>query len=190
PVRLEWRRESIRRETALLVQPPGQREVMESDHRRHAVLVTCVQDAAVVRQLGPRELAFSRFDASPFDAETKRVEPEVGQHRDVLAESVIEVARITRRLAAWRGGDVLPPPPIRVGVAALGLVGGDRSADQEGVGEAQRVVHPGHVSAVSSEASCSPHSASCCPARGSSRSPSLSSCWAWWWAVSARCWST
>src|SRR5207302_846768 len=73
-VALEERGESIRGEAALLVQPPRQREVMEGDHRSHAVLVTGVEDSSVVRQLRPRELAFGRFYAGPFDAETKGVE--------------------------------------------------------------------------------------------------------------------
>src|SRR5438477_4569158 len=75
------------------------------------------------------------------------VRPEAGQHRDVLSVAVVEVAGVARRLTARRGGDVLPPPPVGVRVAALGLVGGDRGAEQEGVRETQGVSHSGDVSA-------------------------------------------
>ena len=146
-VALEQGRKALRGEASLLVHPPWQREVVEGDHRDDAVLEAGVEDAAIVSEGGPRELAFSRLDARPFDAESKRGQAEAGQHRDVLWVAVVEVAGVARRLTARRGGDVLPPPPVGVGVAALGLVGGDRGAEQEGVRETQGVSHSGDVSA-------------------------------------------
>src|SRR2546423_631718 len=113
-VAFEQLRKSIRREPPHLVQPPRQGEVMERDHRKDAPLAARVEHASVVAEGRPRELALRRLDAGPLDAEAKRVEAEIGQHRDVFPVAVIEVAGIARGLPAGRGGDVLPPPPIGV----------------------------------------------------------------------------
>ena len=64
------------------------------------------------------------------------------EHRDVFAVAVIEVTRVAGRFTGGRGLDVLPPPPIGVRVAAFGLVGGDRGAEEKAVGKPQRVTHP------------------------------------------------
>src|SRR5439155_24861965 len=87
------------------------------------------------------ELALRRLDARPFDAEPEAVESCAGQHGHVLRVPVIEVACVPGRLAARSGLDVFPPPPVRVHVASLGLVGGDRGAEQEAVGESVSLAH-------------------------------------------------
>jgi hypothetical protein len=146
-VALEQRREALRGDAAFFVQPPGDREVVKGDDRHHAVLVAGVEHAPVVGQRGARELALGRLDARPLEAEPERVEAEAGQHGDVVSVAVIEVACVARRLAAGRGLDVLPPPPVGVRVAPLSLVGGDGGAEQEAFGEPRGVVHPAEFKA-------------------------------------------
>src|SRR5437016_6131988 len=104
-----------------------------------ALLVSAVVLAAGRAPRSCRAAGGGRLDARPFDAESKAVEAEAREHRDVLAIPVIEVARVARGLAAWCGLDVLPPPPIAVRIAALGLIRGDRGAEKKAVGKAQRV---------------------------------------------------
>src|SRR5581483_9735535 len=63
-------------QAALLVQPAGEREVMERDQRHHAVAAAGVERAPVVSQSREGELAFRGLDAGPFDAEAKGVHAE------------------------------------------------------------------------------------------------------------------
>jgi len=141
-VALEQDGKTLGRDTALVVQPLRHREVVEGNDRDHAVLVAGVEDAAVVGELGAREFALGRFDARPLEAKPERVEPKACEHRDVFAVAVIEVTRVAGRFTGGRGLDVLPPPPIGVRVAAFGLVGRDRGAEEKAVGKPQRVTHP------------------------------------------------
>src|SRR6266516_900579 len=146
-VALEESGKPFRRDAAHVVQPLRHGEVMEGDDGDDSVLMAGVEYPAVAGQLSARELSFGGFDARPFDAESERVEAESREHRDVVLIPVIEVAGVARRLAAWRRLDVLPPPPVGVRVAALGLVRGDRRAKKEAVRKGQGLNHSGHVSA-------------------------------------------
>ncbi len=141
-VPLEPPRELVSREAACLVDPHGVGEVVEGHDRRDAVLVACVQEPAVVHQLGVRELALGRLDPRPLDPETKAVQAGGRNHRDVVAVPMVEVACVAGRLAAGRGLEMLPPPPVRIHVVALGLVRRDRRAEQEAVREVQCISHP------------------------------------------------
>src|SRR5262249_35699143 len=53
----------------------------------------------------------------------------------VLAEAVVEVARVTRSLQARSSVLPLPLPPVAVDVATFDLVGARRGADEEALGE-------------------------------------------------------
>src|SRR6058998_2224463 len=133
-------------ESSFLVQPERHGEVVEGHDGGDSVLVAGVEHPPVVGELGARELALRRLDARPLDTEAEGVEPQGGEHRDVLAVAVIEVARVAGRLPAGGRLDVLPPPPVGVGVVALGLVGRDRGAEQEAFREREDLAHPGQCS--------------------------------------------
>src|SRR5207249_3661028 len=133
-------------ESSLLVQPQRHGEVVEGHDGGDPVLVAGVEHPPVVGELGAREFALRRLDARPLDPEAEAVEPQAGEHRDVLAIAVIEVARVAGRLPAGGRLDVLPPPPVGVGVVALGLVGRDRGAEQEAFREREDLAHPGQCS--------------------------------------------
>ena len=134
-VALEQLRESRVREPAQLVDPDRQREVVEGEDRRDAVLVAGVEHPPVMVELGGRELTAGGLDACPLDAEPERVEAQPREHCDVVAIAVVEVACVARGLDAGAAVAVLPPPPVAVRVAALDLVRADRGAEQESLGE-------------------------------------------------------
>jgi hypothetical protein len=115
---------------------------MEGQDRRHGIAVAGLQHAAVVVELSSRELAFGRLDPRPLDAETEGVHAKAGQHGDVVFVPVVEVAGVARWLPAERPFAMLPPPPVAVRVAALDLVGADRRAKEETVGEGVRHSRP------------------------------------------------
>src|SRR5216684_2093819 len=131
------------REPSQLVDPQRQREVMEGEDRSHAVLEAGLEHPPVVVELGCRELAIGRLDPRPLDPKPEGVEAEPREHRDVVAVAVVEIARVAGRLDAGRAFAVLPPPPVRVRVAALDLVRADRGAEKETLGEGG-----GHSTAV------------------------------------------
>jgi hypothetical protein len=114
---------------------------MEGDYWGDAVLVTRLEHAPIVVERCPRELAFGRLDPGPFDPKPERRQPKPGQHGDVLAIPVIEVAGVAGRLAAGSPVDMLPPPPIGVGVAPLNLVRRKSGANKKPVGKPRRLPH-------------------------------------------------
>src|SRR5262249_58665245 len=112
-----------------------QRDVLEGDDGRDPVLMARCQHPSIVVQLGLGELTFGWLDSCPLDAEPEAVEAKTGHERQVLAEAVVEVARVTRSLQARSPVLPLPLPPAAVDVATFDLVGARRGADEEALGE-------------------------------------------------------
>src|SRR5262249_28010756 len=112
-----------------------QRDVLEGDDGRDPVLMARCQHPSIVVQLGLGELTFGWLDSCPLDAEPEAVEAKTGHERQVLAEAVVEVARVTRSLQARSSVLPLPLPPVAVDVATFDLVGARRGADEEAIGE-------------------------------------------------------
>src|SRR5450756_147855 len=110
---------------------------MQGDHGLDTLLAELAQDVAVMPDLARIELTLRRFDAGPLDRKTVRVLAELAQQREILAVSVVVVAR------DFRGVSVLDParlllelPPLAVAVVAFDLVGGAGRSPQEAVWEA------------------------------------------------------
>ena len=103
---------------------------MEGDDRSDAALVARFEHSSVVIERCPRELTFSRLDPGPLDSKPERRQPKSDQHGDVVAITVIEVAGVAGRLAARSPVDMLPPPPIAVGIPTLDLVRRERGAEK------------------------------------------------------------
>jgi hypothetical protein len=72
--------------------PARRSEVVERDHRHELMVTTTSQHAAVVLQLGPRELSLLGLYARPFDREAVGVEAQAGQELDVLPIEVVMIA--------------------------------------------------------------------------------------------------
>ena len=119
-------------------QPARQREMVERDHRRQAILVARGEHPPVVLELRAREEALLGLDARPLDGEAVRVEAERGEELDVVGVAVVVVARVSRRLGEQRRLDVLEQPVVVVDVVAFDLVGRRRRAPQESLREAFR----------------------------------------------------
>ena len=86
-------------------------------------------------------------DAAPRDAEAVRVEPQVGEQRDVFGEAAVVIAGHVAGVAVGgeprRVGEAVPDArPRAVGERrALDLVGGRRGAPEEPLGEANHFTH-------------------------------------------------
>src|SRR5256885_2290111 len=95
---------------------------------------------------GPRP-APHRQDAAPRDAEAVRVEPQVGEQRDVFGGAAVVIAGDVPRVAVGgeprRVGEAVPDArPRAVGERrALDLVRGRRGAPEEPLGEANHFTH-------------------------------------------------
>ena len=118
-------------------EPDRAREVVQREHRLHALLAQLTQHVAVVAHLAAVELARGRLHAGPLDRKSVGVLVQLAQQPEVLAVEPVVVAgkagAVAAVDAAWL---LLELPPVRVGVLALDLVGGGRGTPQEACGKA------------------------------------------------------
>ena len=89
-------------EPAARREPARHGEVIVGHHRLQAARVARLEHAAVMVELGGRELPWLGLDPRPFDPEAVAVEAEVRGDRDVLGIAVVAVAGVARRLAVQR----------------------------------------------------------------------------------------
>ena len=122
---------------AVIREPPGRREVVDSDRRLHTEFVAAVDDATIVIERRARDHAFSGLDARPLEREAIGVQPRRGERCDVFAVAVVAVGGIPRRFRDVGAGSDFARPPVAVDVAPLDLVPGGRRAPEESVGEGQ-----------------------------------------------------
>ncbi|MNS01940.1 hypothetical protein D3C72_332330 [compost metagenome] len=114
------------------VHPGGVGVVHERDDRRHAPGVHGLQHGAVAPDGLPIDLARSRLDAAPLDAEAEGVEPHVLGEIEIALVELPAVGGLARGLLDLAGG--LPLGPVAGGVAAFPLVAGRGDAPEEVVG--------------------------------------------------------
>ena len=126
-------------ETTGLREPHRKREVLQRDHRLHAVLPAGAHDVGVVRERVRVEPPGLRLDASPLDREAMRVVVHRPELCEILAVAPVVIDR-DRRVAS--AGDRLgmigdPPRPVVVD-AALDLMRRGGAPQEESVGQTPR----------------------------------------------------
>jgi hypothetical protein len=115
--------------------PARIREVVERDHRLHALFVALGDHPPVVVERRTRELAVFGLDARPLDREAVSAEAVDAHERDVVHVEMEAVRAVAGGLHARTARCVLERPPIVVRVAALDLVRGRGHAPHETVGK-------------------------------------------------------
>jgi len=124
--------------------PERAAEVVEGDHRGHALLAHLSQDVAVVADLAGVELALRGLDARPFDRQPVGVVAQFAEEREVLPVAVVVVVRDAGDIAVRDPARLaLEGPPVAVGVVALDLVSRCRRRPQEPRRKSAAVVHLG-----------------------------------------------
>ena len=113
--------------------PARDGEVVVRHHRRDAVLQAALDHPSVVVERGARVEARLGLDPRPLEGEAVGVQPELGEHGDVLGVAVVVVAGVAGRLVEGRVRGPLHRPDVGVDVAPFDLVAGRRRAPEEAV---------------------------------------------------------
>jgi len=130
-----------RRPPAAPAEPGGRGEVVERDHRCHALRPQLAQHLPVVLDLGAVEVALGGLHPGPLDRQPVRVVVQPAQLGEVLPEPPVLVAGRVGAVAGQDATALLELPPVAVVVAALDLVRRRGAAPQEPVREAPLLGH-------------------------------------------------
>ena len=108
---------------------------MECDDRLETVVTAALEHFAIVRELCFGEQAARRLDARPLDTQTIGGEAKRCDKGDILAETMVVVHRVARRLHERRVLNILEQPRVAVHVVAFNLVRSGRDAPEKRLGK-------------------------------------------------------